>query len=160
MSINVDLISEIGVFNRLWRSLMEQKLRELGVTQARWVTLWWVTESKRPLNQKELARRIGIEGPSLVRQLDALEQMGLIERVVDRDRRARLISVTPKARPVMKKIKQMAEDLSREALAGIDPTSVPLCLNLVRSMREHLDTAREPAAAASDAPVATGLAEI
>jgi MarR family transcriptional regulator for hemolysin len=152
MKPNVRLMAEIGIVSRHWRMAMDEQLRSLGVTQARWVTLWWIAESKDVLNQKDLARRVGIESSTLVRQLDALEARGLIERVVDRDRRARLVRMTPAAAPVIERIKQLADELGQEILADVDPGIVDECAGVLRMMRERLrertkDGPAEPASA-------------
>ena len=138
MKPNVRLMAEIGIVSRHWRMAMDEQLRSLGVTQARWVTLWWIAESNAVLNQKDLAKRVGIESSTLVRQLDALEARGLIERVVDRDRRARLVKMTPAAVPVIERIKQLADELGSEILADIDPAIVSECASVLRMMRERL----------------------
>jgi MarR family transcriptional regulator for hemolysin len=138
MKPNVRLMAEIGIVSRHWRMAMDEQLRSLGVTQARWVTLWWIAESNTVLNQKDLAKRVGIESSTLVRQLDALEARGLIERVVDRDRRARLVRMTPAALPVIERIKQLADELGSEILAGIDSETVTECASVLRTMRERL----------------------
>ena len=97
---------------------------------------------------------VGIESSTLVRQLDALEARGLIERVVDRDRRARLVKMTPAAVPVIERIKQLADELGREILAGVDTDTVVECAGVLKVMRERL---RERAKA--DAPAEELVAE-
>jgi MarR family transcriptional regulator for hemolysin len=48
------------------------------------------------LSQTELAERVGIEGPTLVRHLDRLCAEGLVRRVADeRDRRVSRVELTP-----------------------------------------------------------------
>lgn len=70
--------------------------------------------------QKDLAVSVGVEGPTLVRVLDGLERMGLVERVgVDGDRRARRICLTPKADNVIADILNIGTQLRTEALTGI-----------------------------------------
>ena len=138
MDPSIKLVIEIGIFGRQWRSLMDKELRSLGVTRARWVTLWWIAEAPRPLNQKELARKIGIEGPTLVRQLDILEKDGLIERIVDHDRRSRLIRMKPAAIPIVSQIKAMADALGREVAEGIDEETLATCAGVLHQMRSRL----------------------
>ena len=138
MEKSVRLISEIGIFARHWRALMDGRMRSLGVTRARWVTLWWIAEAKEPLNQKELARRVGVEGPTLVRQLDILEKDGLIERVVDRDRRSRILRLLPAAVPIVDQIRALADDLGREVAEGIDEETLSLCGDVLHQMRARL----------------------
>ncbi len=135
---SIRIVAEIGAVTRQWQAAMDGVLREHGLTHVRWVTLWRIAESDMVLNQTDLARKVGIEGSTLVRQLDALEERGLIERVVDRDRRARLIRMTPAAVPVIELIKGLATDLGREILTDIDPARLDECATLLHIMRERL----------------------
>ena len=155
MKPNVRLMAEIGIVSRHWRMAMDEQLRSLGVTQARWVTLWWIAESNTVLNQKDLAKKVGIESSTLVRQLDALEARGLIERVVDRDRRARLVKMTPAAIPVIERIKQLADELGSEILAGVDTDTVAECAGVLKVMRERLrERTRNEGAPPAEEPAA------
>lgn len=135
---NIRLVAEIGAVTRQWQAAMDVKLRSHGLTHVRWITLWRIAEASTMLNQTDLARKVGIECSTLVRQLDALEQRGLIERVVDTDRRARLIRLTPAAYPIITLIKDLATDLGREVLADVDPHLVVECARVLHIMRERL----------------------
>ncbi len=135
---NMQIVAEVGAVTRAWQAAMDAQLREHGLTHVRWITLWRIAESKTELNQTDLARRVGIESSTLVRQLDALEERGLIERVVDKDRRARLIRMTPAAEPVIQLIKGIALDLGQEVMAGVDEALVAQCAELLHMMRERL----------------------
>jgi MarR family transcriptional regulator for hemolysin len=161
MKPNVRLMAEIGIVSRHWRMAMDEQLRSLGVTQARWVTLWWIAESNTVLNQKDLAKKVGIESSTLVRQLDALEARGLIERVVDRDRRARLVKMTPAAIPVIERIKQLADELGREILAGVDAETVAECASVLKVMRERLrERTRNEGATPAEEPAVPAKARV
>jgi MarR family transcriptional regulator for hemolysin len=92
------------------------------------------------LTQKELAERLGIEGPTLVRQLDDLERRGLIERrPASMDRRAKRVRVTQAARPVLTEITELASALRRELLGGLSDDSIVACVGVLRSINERLD---------------------
>src|SRR4029450_2616094 len=60
------------------------------------IPIWLILnalKSGRRRSQLELARNVGIEGPTMTRHLDGLEQSGLVERkrdLVDRRGRVRL----------------------------------------------------------------------
>ena len=71
---------ELGLLARWWRSKLDERLRPLGLSQARWTALWHLARGGDGLTQKQLARAVGVEGPSMVRVLDALERDGLVER--------------------------------------------------------------------------------
>src|SRR5215831_10534221 len=80
---------------RRLRQAIDGELRLLGLTEATWRPLAYVGRLGGGVRQKELATALSIEGPSLVRLLDNLEQRGLIERREEEsDRRARGIHLT------------------------------------------------------------------
>ena len=105
---------------RTWRTKLDERLSPLGLTQARWLVLMHLSRMGGEAPQKELAFIVGVEGPTLVRVLDGLERMGLVQRLgVEGDKRARLIRLTPKADSVISDIMRIGVKLRGEALAGI-----------------------------------------
>src|SRR5690606_37044261 len=82
---------------RVMRVMLEDELRAEGQTRALWEALLIVVLSGGDSTQKSLARRLRIEGATLVRLLDKLEEDGLIERIQGReDRRSKTIRPTDK----------------------------------------------------------------
>ena len=66
------------------------------------------------ISQVKLAEFIGVEGPTLVRILDRMEQKGWIKRKVSsRDRRQKLISPTKKVEGVWRKMTECAHGVRR-----------------------------------------------
>ena len=65
---------------RLWRALIDHRLKPLKLTQTHWVTLYNISQLPPEQSQIQLAKAIGIEQPSLVRTLDQLEEKKLICR--------------------------------------------------------------------------------
>ena len=105
---------------RMWRNKLDERLSPLGLTQARWLVLMYLSRMGGEVPQKELALCVGVEGPTLVRVLDGLERLGLVQRLgVEGDKRARLIRLTPKADSVISDIMRIGIKLRGEALAGI-----------------------------------------
>ena len=90
---------EIVVAGRRWRKLANERIKVVDQTMARWETLFLVAFSARALTQGDLARLIGVEGPTLVRMLDLLAQDGLIQRSQSStDRRVTTNVITPAGR--------------------------------------------------------------
>ncbi|MEQ9124611.1 MAG: MarR family transcriptional regulator, partial [Alphaproteobacteria bacterium] len=86
---------QIGLLARLWRTELDKRLRPIGLSQARWVLLVYLSEAHDGMAQLDLAVRAGISGPTLVRQVDQLEEAGLVSRQEDsRDRRMKRVSLT------------------------------------------------------------------
>jgi MarR family transcriptional regulator for hemolysin len=69
-------------------------LAEAGGSVPMFLVLRNLTGDERP-TQQELARALGIEGPTLTRHLDGFERAGLVTRTRDEaDRRAVRIAIT------------------------------------------------------------------
>jgi MarR family transcriptional regulator for hemolysin len=125
---------------RRWRNLMNEELRAVGQSQARWGTLYWIAVFGDTVNQTELASRIGVEQPTLGRILRDLEEEGLIERAAgSADRRAKVIRLTPAARPVMRQINRIAESVRARLLRDIDPKDLTVCMSVFAKILENLD---------------------
>jgi MarR family transcriptional regulator, transcriptional regulator for hemolysin len=125
---------------RRWRNLMNEELRAVGQSQARWGTLYWIAVFGDTVNQTELADRIGVEQPTLGRVLRDLEAEGLIERASgSADRRAKVIRLTPAAKPVMRQINRIQESVRARLLRGIDPKDLTVCMSVFAQILANLD---------------------
>src|SRR3979490_1863920 len=69
------------------------------------------------LSQRQLAERMGVEAPTMVRHLDRLEKEGLIQRRRDaRDRRVTRITVTPAGNRRLGVLREVADAMDAEIL--------------------------------------------
>lgn len=128
---------------RRWRKMLDERLKDLGVTQARWSTMVYLQEGGEGLTQRELASLMAIENPTLVRLLDSLEQQGLIERrPCPNDRRARRLYLTDAGRAFMSDLSARAARLREEMLAGITDEEVACALNVFRKIMENAEKQR------------------
>lgn len=113
---------------RHWRWWLDRRLKPEGVTQGIWFVLAYLKRDGNGMAQKDLARYIGIEGPTLVGHLDRLERQGLVERREDaNDRRSRTIHLTPAAEPVWSKISRIGIETRAELLEGISQDELDVC---------------------------------
>jgi MarR family transcriptional regulator, transcriptional regulator for hemolysin len=84
---------------RRWRHLMDEALRGTGHSHARWITLIWVDLLDGKANHRELAERVDVELPTLVRLLNRLEQEGLVaRRSLGSKGSAKSVVLTPRGR--------------------------------------------------------------
>src|SRR5690606_11385537 len=87
---------------RRWRKLANDRMKPLKQTMARWETLYLVAYSEAELNQSQLARLIGVQGPTMIRMLDGLAREGLIERQQSHhDLRVTINRITDEGRAVI-----------------------------------------------------------
>ncbi len=131
---------DLVVAARRWRKLSNDRIRMVGQSMARWETLFVVAFCGEALTQTDLARMIGIEGPTLVRMLDLLAQEGLIERrQSEADRRMTTNSITPEGRRMIDRIMVVTNGLGAELLQGIDPGELDTTLKVLSQIIARLD---------------------
>jgi MarR family transcriptional regulator for hemolysin len=144
-------ISQIA---RRWRGRLDARIAEFGLTEARWLALLALARGSaerngQDLTQKELANRLRIEGPTLVRTLDWLEGEGLVERRESAiDRRAKTLHLTAKAMPLIHRIEAAATLVRAEILGGIPEADLAACLAVLDRVATGLAAA--PAAAPTE----------
>lgn len=125
---------------RRWRKMLDERLKDLGVTQARWSTMVYLEKGGEGLTQRELAGLMAIENPTLVRLLDSLEQQGLIERrPCPNDRRARRLHLTKAGRNFMDVLSQRAETLREEMLEGISDKEIECTVKVFHKILENAE---------------------
>lgn len=141
----------LGEVARLWRRRLDDRLRPLGLSQARWVALYRLARLTKPPAQGELAAALGVEGPTVARLLDSLEAAGyIVRRAVARDRRVRIIALTARARREAAEIDRAVMALRYELLADLDGRELAAAMRLLQRLRGRLETpagARRAAAA-------------
>jgi MarR family transcriptional regulator for hemolysin len=134
-----DIGFELGITARQWRARADERFATLGLTQAKWVPLYYLSRAGGSLPQRELVQRTGIEGPSLVRVLDELERQGLVERCDgDADRRTKIVHLTPKAEPIIREIAGRADHLRDEILSGICEDDISVFRNVLAQLFHNL----------------------
>jgi MarR family transcriptional regulator for hemolysin len=106
------------------------------------VPVWLILSSLkhgRPSTQLELARSLDIEGPTLTRHLDNLEQAGLVTRLrSDSDRRAFRVELTPAGEAGYERMlkaviafnRRLQSGLSRAELEQLDDMLTRLAANV------------------------------
>jgi MarR family transcriptional regulator for hemolysin len=125
---------------RRWRKMLDERLKDLGVTQARWSTMVYLEKGGEGLTQRELASLMAIENPTLVRLLDSLEQQGLIERrPCPNDRRARRLHLTNAGRAFMDDLSGRAEALREEMLEGISDDEIECTVRVFHKILENAE---------------------
>jgi MarR family transcriptional regulator, transcriptional regulator for hemolysin len=128
---------------RLLRKAVDARAGEVGLTSAQWhlmSTLARCEKLNQALpNQANLAELLEIEPITLSRQIDRLTAAGMIERLPHpTDRRAHLLRLTEKAWPVVIKFKDIATEVLRDAMSGVQPAETDRMIVLLERIRANL----------------------
>lgn len=118
----------IGGGYRQWRRQMDLSVKDLGLSDATRAPLLALYAADAPMRQKELAQALLLDTSSLVRVLEQLRGMALLDWESDpTDRRAKCIALTPLGRKTASRIlarsleieRSILVDLSADELAGL-----------------------------------------
>lgn len=135
---------ELVVTARRWRTRLNERLKSVGLTEARWAALYWLWQSPEELSQTALADRAGVESPALVRTLDLLCKAGLVERrACAHDRRAKVVALTPAAMPLVRQLDDVAAALRAELMGDFSSEELQMALRVMHKLRARLG-AEEP----------------
>src|SRR6184192_4900181 len=141
---------------RTWRQKLDERLKPMGLSQAKWRTLMHLSLSEDALTQAEIAGRLGVEEPTVVNLLHRLEKEGWITRNSSpHDRRSNMVLLGRRAQRVIAQINATADKLRHELLAGIPHADLQTCMKVLARIRDRAekDERRESSARQSSARV-------
>lgn len=126
-----DLTRDLLRVGRLWRKIARQKASKHGMSEAASAPLVWIDRLGENVRQNILADAIGIEGASLVRLIDELQATGLVTRQPDpSDRRANVVSLTPRGREVVAEVNDDLMQLRSEVFAALPRGDIEAALRV------------------------------
>jgi MarR family transcriptional regulator, transcriptional regulator for hemolysin len=136
---------------REWRRAVDARLQVYGLTEATWLPLLRIARSGAPMRQNELAASLSLDGSSVVRLLDALENSGLVERCEDRaDRRAKSLVLTPRGRRTVDQVERVSQDIRNLVLGEASSEDLERSLRLLETVRDRLLSLAEARSAAPE----------
>ena len=125
---------------RAWRQAIDARLKDLGISQAGWMTIAMVAKSDTDLSQKQLAGLLGVEGPTIVAMVDRLVTAGLVLRAPSQlDRRVKLIRLTDAGAALYRKVRERADVFRGDLLAGLDPAALAAATTLLETLQARLE---------------------
>lgn len=136
----IRLTVQLVMAARRWRSLLDERLRQIGQSAARMEALAAIINSPALSAQVDIAKRLRIEGPTMTRMLDTLEADGLVERLPDpTDRRTKQLRVTPRGESVLQEIFAVADELRDRLLGGLSDETIAAINDQLGMLLTRLD---------------------
>lgn len=125
---------------RMYRTLFDQKVKELGITRAQWSAL--ATLSRHECEgtiQSDLARELEVGKVTIGGLIDRLETSGIVERRADaQDRRIRRVFVTQKGYDVIEQMQSIGEDLTALIMKNIPIDQIHIAEEVLHDMKVNL----------------------
>jgi len=126
--------------SHLYQRRLDKELAPLGITFRQFQVLGWLVYAG-PLSQGELAERMMIEPPTLVRILDRMESQGWIVRAASTtDRRRKRLEIGSEAEPLWNRVVDCLNRVRGEATAGLDEQEIETLQNLLQRVQNNLLT--------------------
>ncbi len=136
------------IANRLVKAflkLLDYKLENFNLTGAQFCVMTKLFEEEG-LTQTQLAHRLYIESPTLVRTLDRLEEAGLIERRrVPSDRRAFHIFLTEKGHELRDVLIQKGQEVHEIAVKDLSEQEIEMLKDLLFQLWQNLENGAKEA---------------
>lgn len=124
--------------SRLLRIAFQQRLGDGGLTFLQARALVYVSRHEG-VRQNQLADLLEIQPITLVHIIDQLEARRLVKRTTDaRDRRAKLLFLSPAAQPVLESIEGVVESIRVDAMIGLDHQHADLAISALHRIRDNL----------------------
>jgi MarR family transcriptional regulator for hemolysin len=121
-----------------WRNELDRRLRPLGFSHSRWLLLLHLSRHDG-CTHCELAHHMGIEAATLVKQVDHMEQEGLLKRCgSETDRRVKHLQLSATGKKAVERIRSSAAELRREILAGTSEEQIGIAIEVMENIRNKL----------------------
>jgi MarR family transcriptional regulator, lower aerobic nicotinate degradation pathway regulator len=100
-----------------------------------------IIDSDGPVSQTELVRRTGVDASTMVARVDALEQLGLVERQrSSEDRRSNELRLTPKGKKTLESMQADAQIVADEVFGALTAAERKQFHALLEKLAASLDT--------------------
>ena len=121
-----------------WRNELDRRLRPQGFSHSRWLLLLHLSRHDG-CTHCELAQHMGIEAATLVRQVDHMEQEGLLKRCgSETDRRVKHLHLSAPGKKAVERIRSSAAELRKEILAESSSEDIANAIELLQNIRDKL----------------------
>jgi MarR family transcriptional regulator for hemolysin len=133
---------EVGTTAKVLNRAFAQALADRGGSLPTWLVLLSLKQ-QRHRTQQEIARAVGIEGPTLTRHLDGMEAARLVTRSRDpADRRAMRVELTEVGEAAFQRLREAAVEFDRRLRRGVSQRELDQVRTLLGRLREN--AARPP----------------
>jgi len=139
-----DFENSIGfIINRTAKVLIhvfDQELRkDIGITFGQWKVIIILVNNDTGLTQKEIADKLGLEGPTIIPIIDKLEKDGFVFRQVDKtDRRINRIFLTEKTNNSLDQMINCGLKIKKVSLNGISENNVSITKDTLERMWQNI----------------------
>ncbi len=128
----------LGASSKLIKRTMENYLRKYDITTSQWAVLK-LLDTRIPLTQSQIANELLGDKATIGEVIQRLYEKDYIEKSFSKnDRRAYLISLTPKAKNAVKDIERMVNEVTEKAIKGFTEDDIQLLYKFLNQIIDNL----------------------
>jgi MarR family transcriptional regulator, transcriptional regulator for hemolysin len=128
----------VADISRLLRRNMDRRLQSLGLTQAQWRAIVYLSRSEG-MTQAALAESLEIQPITVTRLVDRMESAGWVERRTHPlDRRAVQLYLTTQSQPILEEMHARAADTLNDATRGVASRAQRELVTTLEQIKQNL----------------------
>ena len=117
------------------QSAVSSLLSRFHLNTTQWIMLGFMSESASGLRVTDMARALQVEMPLITTTTQSLVAVGLMKTVAhSRDKRAKLLMLTPKGRQLVKEIEAYLANNLRQLERGVEPSDLQLYFKMLQQI--------------------------
>ena len=118
---------------------LEKRLNYYNITRTQWIALYYININK-PITQKQLADKMSLKEPTVVRLLDKMEALGWVIRVnSDNDKRIKLLSLTDNGQQIEKDMLDVAVKFRNDVINDISSKELESYKSVLNKMLSNIE---------------------
>lgn len=137
---DVSTLIKMVLVVRRFRNQLDERLRGMGQSVARMEALAAIMNMRGPKSQRDIAKRLRVEGATITRIIDILSAEGLVERKPDlNDRRINQIAISPEGEATLQSIFVVYDQIRHHILSGLSPEQTVLLEGMLDTILARLE---------------------
>ncbi|MDK8183343.1 MarR family transcriptional regulator [Paenibacillus sp. UMB4589-SE434] len=122
---------------KIFAETLEKEFRPYHMTRSQWIAMYYIYKNES-ITQRELADKLSIKEPSVVRMLQKMELEGHLRREgIQSDKRIKQLELTDKGVKICLSLMPIAEKFKNETIAGISEQDLRIFKNVLNKMVEN-----------------------
>ncbi|MFV0241006.1 MAG: MarR family winged helix-turn-helix transcriptional regulator, partial [Lacrimispora sphenoides] len=118
---------------------LQKRLNNFNITRSQWIALYYI-ENNNMITQKQLADKMSLKEPSVVRLLDKMELYGWVNRISSNDdKRMKFLMLTDSGREIETAMLDVAEKFKSDVLNGISHEDLDVFKSTLNKMLINIE---------------------
>lgn len=119
---------------------LEKRLNYYNITRTQWIALYYI-RNYNMITQKQLADKMSLKEPSVVRLLDKMETLGWVNRINgESDKRIKFLNLTDRGQKIETDMLDVAEKFKEDVLNGISVEELDYFKSTLSKMLNNIES--------------------